>query len=776
MHRHLLNTPANTDACVTKSEHRVTTEHKTSDEVIATDKRLIMQVAVPSPLNRTFDYLAPVGCNPGQLQPGMRLRVPFGSSTRVALIMSISDTSDIAPDKLKAALDVLDESPVIPADLLQLLNWASRYYHHPPGNVISNALPALLRQGQAAATAPVTVWQLNAAGKSVEPDSLSRAPRQRELLLILQKHPEGIDAQTLQALGSWRPALKNLIDKGWVDTNQQHPDQQAAPTPPAHTDQINRPHTLNPDQQRAVDAVTGSLDTFQPFLLDGITGSGKTEVYFRIIEAVLARNEQALMLVPEIGLTPQLVMRVQQHFAEKLVVLHSALSDRERLDAWLATRNGQARIIIGTRSAVFVPFKQLGIIIIDEEHDASFKQLDGFRYHARDIAIVRAQNAGVPIVLGSATPSLESLYNAEQGRYQLLAMKQRVGEAQTPSIRLLDVRHLAFNDGLSTKLLESVQAHLANDNQVLLFLNRRGFAPTMLCHDCGWLARCDRCDAHMIYHQQRKVLRCHHCDAQRPLEPNCPECGSEALLPVGHGTERIEESLRQHFPDTDIIRIDRDSTRRKGQLQSLLHKISSGKRQILLGTQMLAKGHHLPNVTLVAIISADQGLFSIDFRASERLGQMVIQVAGRAGRADKPGEVLIQTLHPENPLLQTLLHHDYALFARQLLAERKATHLPPYRYMAILRADATTREMPMTFLQSVAQLAASWPIEQVEVMGPIPAAMERRAGRYRSMLVIQSIDRKPLHRVLASLAQQIDALPLGRKVRWSLDIDPIDMY
>jgi primosomal protein N' (replication factor Y) len=534
--------------------------------------------------------------------------------------------------------------------------------------------------------------------------------------------------------------------------------------------------TLNAAQQQAVATVQAALGRFAAFLLEGVTGSGKTEVYFRILEQALAAGRQALLLVPEIGLTPQLVGRVQAHFAVSLAVLHSGLNDRERLDAWLAARSGRARIVIGTRSAVFVPLAEPGIIIIDEEHDSSFKQMDGFRYHARDIAVIRARQDGVPIVLGSATPSLESLHNVDEGRYTVLHLPHRVGTAQTPAIRLLDVRHLAFDDGLSAQLVEAMRGHLDNDSQVLLFLNRRGYAPTLLCHDCGWLARCERCDAHLIYHQQRRLLRCHHCDAQRPVDPTCPACGSSELLPVGHGTERIEEALQSRFPDTDIVRIDRDSTRGKGRLQDLLARVGDGRRQILIGTQMLAKGHHLPNVTLVAIVSADQGLFSIDFRASERLGQTVIQVAGRAGRADKAGEVLIQTHHPEHPLLQLLIRHDYPHYARHLLDERRAIPLPPYVHMAIVRAEAVGREQPQQFLEALERQATAWQIPGVDVLGPMPAIMERRAGRYRALLVIQAGERKPLHRLLTQLVQHIDTLPRSRHVRWSLDVDPVDMY
>jgi len=735
-----------------------------------TEQHGILQMAVPSPLNRTFDYLPPEHCDVSRLRPGVRLRLPFGRSSRIGILMAISDSSRIDKARLKPALELLDETPLLPEDILALLDWASRYYHHPPGNVMSNALPALLRQGQPAQPQAITVWQLNDSGRAVDPATLKRAPRQREILSRLAAHPEGLAAAALQDMGSWRPTLHTLMDKGWV-SSKEHVNTTTEATPTV----TETPPPLSPDQHQAVTAVTTSLDCFQPFLLEGVTGSGKTEVYFRIIEQVLNRGQQVLLLVPEIGLTPQLVNRFRRRFTEAQVLLHSGLSDRERLDAWLQARDAQARIIIGTRSAVFAPCQRLGIIIIDEEHDASFKQQDGFRYHARDIAIVRAQRAGIPILLGSATPSLESLYNVEQQRFQLLPLPQRIGAAVTPGIRLLDVRHLPFDAGLSPQLLETMRSHLQQNNQVLLFLNRRGYAPTLLCHDCGWLARCERCDAHLIYHHQRRLLRCHHCESQRPLDPVCPACGSGSLLPVGHGTERIEDALHELFPDTDIIRIDRDSTRRKGSLQKLLDKVRNGRRQILLGTQMLAKGHHLPNVTLVAIISADQGLFSIDFRASERLGQMVIQVAGRAGRAEKPGEVLIQTHHPDHPLLHNLLHHDYQRFARQLLAERQLTHLPPSNNMALLRAEAVQRDTPQQFLHAARQLALDCGIDGVAIMGPLAAAMERRAGRYRALLVLQADERRPLHQLLSRWLPQLDTLANARKVRWSLDVDPIDM-
>lgn len=494
-----------------------------------------------------------------------------------------------------------------------------------------------------------------------------------------------------------------------------------------------------------------------------------------IIDQVIDANKQALVLVPEIGLTPQLIKRFEDHFRKTPTVLHSGLSDRERLHAWLMAKNGAASIVIGTRSAVFTPLKSPGIIIIDEEHDASFKQQDGFRYHARQVAIVRAQRADIPILLGSATPSLESLYNVKTGRYRHLHLPERAASAAHPAIKLLDVRHQKMDNNLSAPLLRAIARHLSMGNQVLVFLNRRGYAPTLICHDCGWVARCNRCDAHMILHRGKQQLRCHHCDAQRELDTQCPECNCHDLKPLGHGTERVEEALKEHFPATEIIRIDRDTTRRKGTLETIMNGAVEGQNQILVGTQMLAKGHHLPNVTLVAILDADQGLFGIDFRAAEQLGQLIIQVAGRAGRADKRGEVLIQTHHPDNPFFTALLDHDYSSFAWDLLEERRIAQLPPYSHLVLLRAEAATPEAPLDFLRETRVLAEAQHRDEVRFLGPVAAPMERRAGRYRCHLLIQSDSRRALHNLLNTWVSQIESLPASRKVRWNLDVDPLDL-
>ena len=731
----------------------------------------ILQVAIPSPLHRTFDYLPPPDCE-DEFTSGMRLRIPFGRTTKIGILLNTGKESRIATQRLKQALEIIDKESLLPADILDLMTWACHYYHHPPGEVIFSALPSLLRQGHAARLQGIKSWRLSDTGNGMDVAQLTRAPRQTALMDLLRKHPEGLNSiQLSNQISNWQGPLRTLVAKGWVQVNE------TASPPVLAPDRKMSPAklVLTASQDNAVETIRRSLDEFQTFVLEGVTGSGKTEVYMNLIDRVIGAHKQALVLVPEIGLTPQLINRFEEYFQVPLAVLHSGLSDRERLHAWLMAKNGTAPIVIGTRSAVFTPLKRPGIIVIDEEHDASYKQQEGFRYHARQVAIVRAQNTGIPIILGSATPSLETLYNIEQGRYRHLHLPERAGNASHPVIKLLDVRHLKMDHSLSEPLLQAISRHLSLNNQVLLFLNRRGYAPTLICHDCGWGARCERCDAHMILHQARQQLRCHHCDAQHGVDTRCPECHSADLKPLGHGTERVEEALKDHFPDTEVVRIDRDSTRRKGAMHSLMKNIAQGHRQILLGTQMLAKGHHLPNVTLVAILDADQGLFGIDFRASEHLGQLIIQVAGRAGRADKKGEVLIQTHHPDHPLFAALLTHDYHRFATNLLEERRLAGLPPYSHLVLLRAEAVNQEFPMTFLRQSRSLVEEHHPASLQFMGPAPAPMEKRAGRYRCHLLIQSANRRELHSLLNTWITRIESLPSAKKVRWSLDVDPVDL-
>jgi primosomal protein N' (replication factor Y) len=697
----------------------------------------------------------------------VRVLVPFGRRQLVGILLASKQHSDVASGKLKSALQILDTEPVLASDLLQLLDWAAGYYHHPIGETLATALPVLLRKPGKAAGGNLKVWQLTEAGHQQLERGLGRAARQIAVLEQLRAHPQGLARENLSVPLA---VLKNLQQKGWIACLD-------ATHEPAHEllTAAQARHTLTDPQENAVKAVQAAFDRFSPFLLEGVTGSGKTEVYLQLIEPLLQNNRQVLVLVPEIGLTPQLIERFQQRFTMDVAVLHSALNDSQRLHAWQQAASGTARLILGTRSAIFTPLKNPGLIIVDEEHDSSFKQQDGLRYSARDLAVWRARQLNIPIILGSATPSLESLYNVRQGRYQLLLLPERAGQALTPKMHLLDLRGQTMRDLLSKTLLEAIDAHLTRGGQILLFLNRRGFAPVLLCHACGWVADCRRCDARMTLHQRCAELRCHHCGSRRRVDAFCPACGSSELLGIGEGTERVEQALLEQFPNHPVLRVDRDTTRRKGQLEDALCDAQAGKARILLGTQMLAKGHHFPNVTLAAILDADQGLFSSDFRASERMAQLIIQVAGRAGRAHKPGEVIIQTHHPDHPLLRQLVEQGYPAFAEAALQERQDTLLPPYASMALLRAEAADAEHPRVFLETARQLAEPGISDSLQLWGPVAAPMERRAGRYRAQLLLQTSNRSALQQLLTHWVPQLETLKQARRVRWSIDVDPVDM-
>ena len=729
------------------------------------NKPQILQVAVPSPLFRHFDYRAPEAA---VAQAGMRVIVPFGKRQVVGVVLGIRDHTDVPPARLKSAIALPDAAPVLDTGLMQLLDWAAAYYHHPIGEALSTALPALLRKPETPPDASRQRWRLTGAGREQAPDTLRRAARQAQVLTELAPHPQGLPREALPAP---RAVLARLEQKGWIESFE---TSDTAP-PPAHA-LLTDPHQLNPAQQQAVEHITAGAGHFKAFLLEGVTGSGKTEVYLQAITPLLEAGRQVLVLVPEIGLTPQLVERFSTRFAADIAVLHSGLNDRERLDAWRAATTGRAGIVIGTRSAIFTPLAQPGLIIVDEEHDASLKQQDGFRYSARDLAVWRARQLDIPVILGSATPSLESLFNVQQGRYQRLHLPERAGRAAAPPLKILDLRGQPMRSLLSTALLEAMRQHLDSNGQVLLFLNRRGFAPVLLCHSCGWIAECRRCDARMTLHRHSGELRCHHCGSQRRAETVCPGCGNDDLLAVGEGTERIEQALQGYFPDESILRIDRDTTRRKGSLEAALTEAQTGKARILLGTQMLAKGHHFPSVTLASILDADQGLFSADFRASERMAQLIVQVAGRAGRADKPGEVVIQTHYPEHPLLHQLIAGGYPAFAEVALRERQEALLPPFASLALLRAEATRADYPRDFLQKARELAEPLCAGKVQLWGPVAAPMERRAGRYRAQLMVQAGKRADLQQLLAQWIPLLEKEKSARKVRWSIDVDPVDTY
>lgn len=530
---------------------------------------------------------------------------------------------------------------------------------------------------------------------------------------------------------------------------------------------------LNSEQQIAVTKIL-TAKGFNTFLLDGVTGSGKTEVYLQVIEALLQQGKQALILVPEIGLTPQTIQRFQQRFQLPIAVMHSKMTDRERLNSWCLAKENLAPIVIGTRSAIFTPMPQLGIIILDEEHDLSFKQQAGLRYSAKNLAVIRGKQENIPVILGSATPSLESIYNAERGQYQRLVLQTRAGEASHPSFHLIDMRAQRQTEGLSLKLLQEMEKHLVNKGQILVFLNRRGYAPSLLCHHCGWTAECTRCDAKMTLHQKPKYLHCHYCGATNPVPKICPKCQANDLAAVGLGTERLEEALKNKFPDTTMVRIDRDSTRGKGTMQQMLSDITANNYQILLGTQMLAKGHHFPEVTMAAILNIDGGLLSSDFRASEQMAQLLIQVSGRAGRASKPGEVYIQTYNPEHPLLISLIKDGYYNFALNSLTERKAAKLPPYAYLALVRAEAKKSELATDFLSKIQKHLQPKTNNHTKILGPIPAPLQRKANFYRTQLLVYSTVRSELHELLRQLIIAINGIAPSNTIRWSLDVDPAD--
>ncbi|MBE7928277.1 MULTISPECIES: primosomal protein N' [Pseudomonadaceae] len=736
----------------------------------------ILRLALPSPLRTLFDYRPPAGVPHAALQPGVRLRVPFGRREVVGVLVEVVTHSEVPEAKLKPALELLDSVPPLPPALFKLCLWTAQYYQHSLGDTFSWALPVLLRQGEPAEARQERFWHA-ATGARADDSRLSRAPRQRDALKTIAQHPQGVAHSLLGQLQLSRDSLDQLLRKGLVrlETRRTH---QVRSHQGSWLLQPELP--LNQEQRAAFEAIRAGIEGFQAFLLAGVTGSGKTEVYLQLIHEVLKAGKQALILIPEINLGPQTLARFEQRFNARIALLHSNINDRERLDAWLAARDGEADIIIGTRSALFTPMKNPGLIILDEEHDASYKQQEGLRYHARDLAIVRARQENLPIVLGSATPSLESLHNAHIGRYALLKLTQRAGGAQAPRFLRLDVKSRPLDSGISGPLQQAMTQTLAAGQQVLVFLNRRGFAPSLLCHDCGWLSQCPRCDARMTLHQRHNELRCHHCGhAERP-PLSCPECNRVDLRPVGAGTERAEERLGILFPDFPVLRIDRDSTSRKGSMEQLLGVINRGEPCLLVGTQMLAKGHHFPRVTLVAILDADGGLFSADFRASERMAQLIVQVAGRAGRAEEPGKVIIQTHLADHPLLVQLTEQGYFAFADQALSERRAAGLPPFSHLALLRAEAQKPGQAEDFLDQACseaeQLLMELGLSGIELLGPVPAPMERRAGRFRAQLLLQGSARAPLHRLMHAWLPRVEQLPGSRSVRWSLDIDPIDLF
>ena len=737
------------------------------ENTLSTTPSYRIRVAVPVYLYDCFDYSLTAE-QYHQAEVGARVAVSFGRQNVVGVIVEkLTDEKPLDLGfKLKAITELLDDSAILDAKVLSLLTWSAQYYQFPIGEVMHAALPSFLRQGKPY-NLLARMWKL--IDDHAE-DKLKRSEKQQDAYKILKLHPTGTSENILNLAGIETATLKALEKKKITQCILEAQDFK-----PQVMTLAQMPLTPNDEQKRAIQNILKVRHSYHAFLLDGLTGSGKTEVYLQVMQEVLKQGKQVLVLVPEIGLTPQTVSRFQSRFHCHIALLHSGLNDSKRLQAWQSAQTGKASIVIGTRSAIYTPLPHLGLIVLDEEHDLSFKQQEGFRYHARDVALYRAHLENCPIILGSATPSIDSYALVEQGKMTRLELDQRAGVAVMPKMHVIDLKVAQKQNGISQQLIHEVQKRLDKKEQVLIFLNRRGYAPVLICESCGWQAKCPHCDANFTVHRQPyQHFHCHHCGTIHRMPEHCPQCQHSELKPIGLGTAKVEENLQALFPNFDVIRVDRDSTSRVGSWQKIYNKIQKSEPIILLGTQMLAKGHHFPYVTLVAILDIDSGLLSVDFRATERTAQLIIQVAGRAGRGEKKGEVYLQTLRPDHPLLNTLLESGYRSFAKQTLKERKAAWMPPYRYAALLRCESKDQELNQSFLQEHAQALRQASENSIDIWGPIPAPMERKAGRYQAHMVLLSKDRARMHFYIRQWWQNVwHNKPHGMKL--SLDIDPQEL-
>ncbi|MBV1908609.1 MAG: primosomal protein N' [Kangiellaceae bacterium] len=733
-------------------------------------------MAIPVPLRKVFEYKL---SKTDAIQPmiGMRVEVNFAGRSKIGIIVAINNYPELAIEKIKVASRLLDQDPLVGDSMIALVDWMQKYYHAPPGEVWQTVLPTALLKGEQNQLKRQSHWQITQLGlDALKQNKIAKnAVKQQQALQVLADKQSfgGVANEGLSTLGLNRASLQSLAGKQWVKQEYQSLSSiELAVT-------VNRPQniTLNDQQHNAVESICSDLFKFRAWLLFGVTASGKTEVYLRTIEAVLSEGKQALILVPEIGLTPQTVQRFQQRFNTNIEMLHSGMSEQQRLQAWLKASKGLARIIIGTRSALFVPLLNPGIIIIDEEHDSSFKQQQGLRYSARDIAMVRASIEKIPVVLGSASPSIESLMNVKKKKIERLNLNAKAMNTQPVKFRVIDLKNQPIKHGLSFALIDTIAHHLKNKGQILLFLNRRGYSPVLLCHQCGWSSQCQRCDTHFTYHGHADSysgsLQCHHCGSSRRAPKQCPDCLCEEMVPVGLGTERLEESIISLFPDARVRRIDRDTTRKKLAMKNFVGEIKSGQVDILIGTQMLAKGHHFPDVTLVAMVDMDGALYSSDFRAPEYAAQLITQVSGRTGRATKQGEVVIQTHLAEHPMLQQIIHSGYATFAETALNERIQAELPPHTFNALFQAEATHLGYAKSFLQDVKKILASRQPDGVYLLGPAPAFYTKKAGKFRYQLYLESKYRLDLHKLLESCLIEIESLKSAGRVKWRMEIDPI---
>ncbi|CWO00992.1 primosomal protein N' [Neisseria meningitidis] len=702
------------------------------------------------------------------LPPGTRVLVPFRNKTVVGMVWE----TDIAPDmdtaRILGVQTTFSDEPLLPESWRDLLAFTSRYYHYPTGQAVFAALPQGLKETRAVEMPqPPLFYALNEAGRAQTPPparfnkkaALWDALLSGEMTMAALKQ---VNAQAAKLIEDWAV-------QGWIETTEA-----AKPVlRPYHGQASHSEFVLNADQRQASDAIQTAFGSFQPFLLYGITGSGKTEVYFDAMAKVLAQGRQVLFLLPEINLTPQLLKRVENRFADvPTAVLHSQMAAGKRTQDYLRAMLGQAKLVIGTRLAVFTPMDDVGLIVVDEEHDGSFKQDNELRYHARDLAVWRAKQGGCPIILGSATPSLESWHKAQSGAYRLLQLTERAHTAaQLPQVDILNVGRLKLDNGFSPQALQLLKQNFEAGGMSLVYLNRRGFAPALFCGDCGYTFGCPNCSAKMVLHQRARQLRCHHCDHREPIPYKCPDCGNQDLTAVGHGTQRVEETLRTFLPKAAVVRVDRDSTAHKNDWADLYRRIADNKIDILVGTQMLAKGHDFARLNLVIVLNADGSLYSADFRAPERLFAELIQVSGRAGRADKPGKVLIQTQLPEHPVFAAVKAQDYAVFAENELNERQMFAMPPFGFQTAVRADAPRVADALEFLNAAKETLAPLLPASVSQFGAAPMLMVRLAERERAQIFLESPSRQDLHRAVSLWVQVLQQNRDG-KIRWSVDVDP----
>ena len=701
------------------------------------------------------------------LSPGMRVLVPFRNKTVVGIVWE----TDIAPDmdtaRILGVQTAFSDEPPLPESWRDLLSFTSRYYHYPTGQAVFAALPQGLKETRAVEMPqPPLFYALNEAGRAQTPPParFNKKAALWDALLsggMTMAALKQVNAQAMKLIEDW-------AEQGWIETTEAaNPVLRSCNGQASHSEFV-----LNADQQKASDEIQTAFGKFQPFLLYGITGSGKTEVYFDAMAKVLAQGRQVLFLLPEINLTPQLLKRVENRFADvPTAVLHSQMAAGKRTQDYLRAMLGQAKLVIGTRLAVFTPLLDVGLIVVDEEHDGSFKQDNELRYHARDLAVWRAKQSGCPVVLGSATPSLESWHKAQSGAYRLLQLTERAHTAaQLPQVDILNVGRLKLDNGFSPQALQLLKQNFEAGGMSLVYLNRRGFAPALFCGDCGHTFGCPNCSAKMVLHQRARQLRCHHCDHREPIPFKCPDCGNQDLTAVGHGTQRVEETLRAFLPKAAVVRVDRDSTAHKNDWADLYRRIADNEIDILVGTQMLAKGHDFARLNLVIVLNADGSLYSADFRAPERLFAELIQVSGRAGRADKPGKVLIQTQLPEHPVFAAVKAQDYAVFAENELNERQMFAMPPFGFQTAVRADAPRVADAMEFLNAAKEILAPLLPESVSQFGAAPMLMVRLAERERAQIFLESTSRQDLHRAVSLWVQVLQQNRDG-KIRWSVDVD-----